>query len=1015
MLGNPLRYSWPRWGISSALPVFGVAVTITSAAAIWMLGWLSLIPVAAAALVPLIVTWAAIRKPLRAHGALAAAQQSNLSEREELVGVIQRFARLGYWQYFERTGQVELSANLHDMLGDPGRTLRLTIPKLVAMTNPEDREQLQRALVRLVREGARDQFEFRITGLDGVERTFWSAGVRLEGLEDGSARGAFGAWQDITRQKALQAALLESEDHYRHAVELNPHIAWTEDPDGGGLDMDAGWLALTGMSLAEAQGGGWLKALHPDDVTRTEAAWAHCMQTGEPYDVEYRLRVADGNYRWFRARAAARCDTSGRIIRWYGTFEDIHDRRLADIALRESEAFARSILESSKNCVEVVGLDGRLEFMNGPGLELIEIDDISLQLGLEWVQIWPEESRDQVRAALKIARAGGTHTFTAFCPTTKGNPRWWEVCVTPIPGEDGKPVRVLSTSRDVTDAKRVQDQLDAARDRADATARRLEAVLESTSDSVITVGSDWTIGYVNPRAAAMIAKGRSLVGMTIWDALLGAAGSSFERNIRHAVENREAVNFEEFDTRLGIWLEIHAFPASDGLSIFFRDVTTRREAQARLEYLSTHDSLTGLANRSLLRDQLRLALKAAASESQTALLALDFDNFKSVNDTLGHPAGDALLVQAAERLRACVRDTDMVARLGGDEFAIVQTDIATPADAEALAQRIITVLGEPYVIEGKTVMIGVSVGIALVAHSGVTEEMILRDADAALYRAKGDGRGVFRMFEPGMERALTENRLLKADLHQALERDELFLVYQPVMDLGTRQVKGMEALVRWNHPQRGLLTPLDFIPLAEDCGMIFDIGSWVIRRACKDAAGWDAPASVAINLSPLQLQGQEIVRVVEESLQSSGLTADRLVLEITETALLHDGPGTAQAIDALRALGAEISIDDFGIGNSSITYLRRFPFDRLKIDQSFVAEMTQNRRTTEIVRAVITLAHGLGMKVTAEGIETEAQLALLRSLGCDEGQGFHLGHPVQLADVPRTLERMGRKALVTVS
>ncbi len=439
----------------------------------------------------------------------------------------------------------------------------------------------------------------------------------------------------------------------------------------------------------------------------------------------------------------------------------------------------------------------------------------------------------------------------------------------------------------------------------------------------------------------------------------------------------------------------------------FEDVTARREAETRLTYMARHDSLTDLANRVVLQERLEQVAAAAQHGIAAAVLSLDLDQFKAVNDTLGHPIGDALLRAVAQRLVGCVRDDDLVTRVGGDEFAVILTTISTPEDAKKLAERINTVVGEPFSIEGHLILIGVSVGIAMLPGDGDSATAILRNADLALYRAKAEGRGTFCFFEPAMDERLQQRRMLELDLRRALQAAEFELYYQPLVNLAQAQVSSFEALLRWHHPQRGMVSPAEFIPLAEDLGLIGTIGAWVIRTACREAAHWPAHVKVAVNLSPIQFRGETLVATVREALATSGLTASRLELEITESVLLQNDEHTIAVLHDLRALGVRISLDDFGTGYSSLSYLRSFPFDKVKIDQSFVRGLSSNDGSIHIVRAVHSLCSGIGMVMTAEGVETEEQLAILRRERCMEIQGYLFSRPKPAGDALGIIERIG--------
>jgi diguanylate cyclase (GGDEF)-like protein/PAS domain S-box-containing protein len=432
------------------------------------------------------------------------------------------------------------------------------------------------------------------------------------------------------------------------------------------------------------------------------------------------------------------------------------------------------------------------------------------------------------------------------------------------------------------------------------------------------------------------------------------------------------------------------------------DITEQRLSEVKIEYMAHHDALTDLANRVLLNERLEHALGSRIHREQmVAVHHLDLDQFKAVNDTFGHPVGDKLLKMVADRLRGLVRATDTIARMGGDEFAIVQAPITDPAEATSLAQHIIRLLSEPFDIDGHQAVIGVSIGIAVGPGDGLRPDRLLRNADLALYRAKGDGRGIFCFFQPAMDLQMQTRRLMEQDLRKALPAGEFELYYQPVVNLASNEISGFEALIRWNHPQRGLVSPGSFIPLAEEIGFIVPLGEWVIREACATAAGWPGDASVAINISAVQFRNPGLMQVIVGALATSGLHPTRLEIEITETVLLQNKETTLAVLHQLRALGVRIALDDFGTGYSSLTYLQCFPFDKIKIDRSFVKDITENTGSLNIVRAVAALASGMGMTATAEGVETREQLDSITSEGCTEMQGFLFSRPLPAREIER--------------
>ena len=439
------------------------------------------------------------------------------------------------------------------------------------------------------------------------------------------------------------------------------------------------------------------------------------------------------------------------------------------------------------------------------------------------------------------------------------------------------------------------------------------------------------------------------------------------------------------------------------------DVTERLRAEARLAHLARHDALTGLPNRVQLRDRLAEAIGRVRRGGRIAVHCLDLDHFKVVNDMLGHPTGDLLLQAVSARLRDIVREHDCVARLGGDEFVVLQCDVERPEDAGELAQRLITAVSAPYRIADHAIVVGLTIGTALSPDDSLDAETLIRNADTALYRAKDEGRHTFRFFEPEMDARLQLRRALELDLAAALSMAQFEIYYQPLIDLSTNEICGFEALLRWHHPVRGLISPAQFIPLAEQTGLIVPLGDWVVREACREAAGWPGHIKVAVNLSPMQFKGNALVQTIVAALDASGLAPSRLELELTESALLQDNEATLSILHQLRRLGIAIALDDFGTGYSSLSYLRRFPFTKIKIDRSFVRELADNSDCVAIVRAVVGLGISLGMLTTAEGIETEEHLRLVRQQGCTEGQGYLFGPPAPAALIGPLLARPSRR------
>ena len=539
---------------------------------------------------------------------------------------------------------------------------------------------------------------------------------------------------------------------------------------------------------------------------------------------------------------------------------------------------------------------------------------------------------------------------------------------------------------------------------------RLRASEERFRD-VAEAGSDWLwetdrqlrLVLLSDRFARATGLARdAALGRPLRSVLRAGPGSELAEALRRREPFRDALCRLDEDGQTRI-LRLAGTPVRDAAGAFqgYRgtatDTTAEVEAVARARFLAEHDSLTGLPNRVRLRDALAEAAERWRRRgAEAAVLCLDLDGFKEVNDTLGHPAGDRLLQACAERLRACVRQLDTVARLGGDEFAVLMADIRGPADVAVLAERVVATLAEPVALDGHEIAVTASIGAALLPADGEDPVSLLRNADIALYRAKAEGRNRFRLFEPAMEERLRQRKFVEAGLRTALAVGQLEVHYQPQVAAGSGRLLGHEALLRWRHPERGLILPGEFVPVAEETGLIVPIGAWVIRQACRDLIRWPG-LRVSVNLSPVQFRQDGLVETVREALAENGVQPARLELEVTESVLIGNTEEAAAVLARLRALGVRLAMDDFGTGYSSLSYLERFAFDKLKVDRSFIHELASSESKRAIVRAVLDLGRGLGMETCAEGVETEEQRELLAREGCAVVQGFLFGRP-QLPD-----------------
>jgi diguanylate cyclase (GGDEF)-like protein len=575
---------------------------------------------------------------------------------------------------------------------------------------------------------------------------------------------------------------------------------------------------------------------------------------------------------------------------------------------------------------------------------------------------------------------------------------------------------LTSTSQELTEANeraqqamkevQLQNQILKARDLELHTQNtRFDAALNNMSQALCMVDANKRLIVCNVRFLELFGLSPGVVqpSTPVADIFraMGAAGRYDQALIEAIQIEQQALVFahrpgsflEEVDDGAALAVS-HQPMAGGGWVATYEDVTERRHAEARMRFMAHHDALTSLPNRVLFHDKMEEMLRTPGRRGERlAILCLDLDYFKNVNDTLGHPIGDALLEAVALRLHHCVREGDLVARIGGDEFAILLSSADHPNQAELLAQRIVQTMSQPFDLDGQRAIVGVSIGIAVATDRNMTADVLLKNADMALYRAKADGRGGYRFFAAEMDAQMQARRAIELDLREAMARQELQVWYQPIFDLSANRVSGFEALLRWQHPRHGMIPPMQFIPLAEELGLIVPIGEWVLEQACRDAVTWPDELKVAVNLSPVQFKSDHFVQAVEQALVQTGLAANRLELEITETALLQDNEAVLAMLHQLRNLGPRTVLDDFGTGYSSLSYLRSFPFDKLKIDQSFVREMATRPDCQAIVISIASLASQLGITTTAEGVETREQLDQVRSAGCAEAQGYYFDGP----------------------
>jgi Amt family ammonium transporter len=810
------------------------------------------------------------------------------------------------------------------------------------------------------------------------------------------------------------------DDAFRRVFLCSPNAALLRDPDGVILAANAAFEALFGVEIAEVVGLDLREVLRP--VSSRPGRADRPDEDGEVWSLRGAAFLRET--RWAAGQGDA-ADVSvsqfpvgvlaGRPITCM-LFRDIASRLLAEDRLRDAERKYRSIFENAVEGIFQTTPAGRYLEVNRTLARIYGFDSVAEMRAFfcdirNQLYVDPSRRDDFVR---ELAAHDQVRDFESEIRKKDGTVIWISENARVVRDPDGQPAYYEGTVVDITDRKRAEAAL--------ATQRAYFTQLFANSPQAIALidmhrnivdankGFETLFGY---RAADI--QGFGMRAFIVPEHLLTEC-----ENMRCAVLTGKPVVRETLrrhcDGRL-IPVSMIGFPIeiageTQGIVYIYQDISERKAFEEQITHQAFHDALTGLPNRSLFADRLERALTRARrrGDSQYAVLMIDLNKFKGINDTLGHQAGDQLLVEVARRLSGCVRSMDTVARLGGDEFAVILEEFKTKKEVMAVVERIGVGLGKPFVLCGKTVTPEASIGIVLHTRDYAAADDLLRDADIAMYRAKEQGRASM-IFDRKMHQEILEAVSLEADLRQALEAGELLLHYQPIVDVKDSRIVGFEALVRWDHPDRGLVPPGQFIPLAEETGLILPLGRFVIDEACRQLRAWQlempeaATLSVSVNVSCRQFVKDGLVEHVAQVLAATGLPPACLKLEITESVLMHDAEHTARELNRLKALGVKIAIDDFGTGYSSLSYLRQLPIDQLKIDRSFISGHGCDGESQEIVKSIISLARSLGLTVIAEGVECSDQLDRLRLADCDKAQGFMFSRPVEATAAGRLIRQ----------
>ena len=813
-------------------------------------------------------------------------------------------------------------------------------------------------------------------------------------IKDAAGRvvGNSGIIRDITEQRRARQALTESENRFRALVQNSNDVITLIDPAGIILYDSPGVSELLGVSPEERLGREALQWIHPDDSSYVRMLHEELLRTpGTRLRAQLRVRNADGNWRWCDSWAANLLEEPG-IHALAISFRDITELKGVEAALRESEQRYRKLIEDASDIIFTIDLEGNITSVNAIGERISGYRGQEL-LGMNLRQIAAPEALTAIRDRIRARLGGATAPPLEAELITRGGQRVAMEVSGRLQFRNGVPAGLLCIARDISQRKRVEQlehnrrevlEMVAQNQPLDAVLRRIEEMIEhyypgAAARIVLLDDSGAPESRTHGTASRASCQGYLSVPVRVGG---GQVRGYLEIS---RPEPWQATAWEQ------VLLDSKAKLAS--IALEHRDLTNR------LSYQAQHDPLTGLPNRVLLDDRLGQALNLARRQANmVAVLYVDLDRFKFINDTLGHHVGDLLLQEAARRLEGAVRESDTLARPGGDEFVAALGGIETARDAEIVGERILESMRRPFQIKGHELFVSASVGLSLFPDDGEEAATLQKHADVAMYEAKNRGGNRFQRFERRMNAAASERLEIENQLHRALDRSELRLHYQPQFQLPSRQLGGVEALLRWQHPKWGLVLPNRFVPVAEESGLIIPISLWVLQEACRQHQLWRRagypPVKIAVNISATQFMHSNLAEKVAEVLAAHEMAPCYLEVELTEGVLMQDAEDSARQIAELRTLGVRISIDDFGTGYSSLGYLQRLPIDDLKIDKCFVRGIDQAAATQPLVRAIVGLAHGLNLTATAEGVETENELAVLRELGCDQAQGFLLGKPL---------------------
>ena len=748
----------------------------------------------------------------------------------------------------------------------------------------------------------------------------------------------------------------------------------------------------------------WDSVIHPDDRKTVLDGTRKAMRRGDSIDFEYRVICADGRVLWIRDRSCFIRDDQGKPLCWQGVIIDVTERKEIINALKVSETRYRQLFENANDIIYIHDLKGNYISINQAAEKIFGYTQAEA-LSMNMKDIIAPEHLEPVKEKLseKLDGVIGQTVYEVDCIAKNGERISLEVNSSVIT-KDGEPIAVQGIARDITERRQTETSLHNA-------VSLFASTFESTADGIVVMDLDRQIVTCNRKFAEMWQVDPYILETKNGNALVEHVlpqlkdPEQFVTNLDRLFSDPMTTSTEIFELMDGRLYERYSQPQfMEGVPVgrvcCFRDITERNLAEEKLRYYALHDTLTDLPNRVAFMNHLRQAVERAEGNNYAkfAVLFLDLDRFKVINDSLGHAVGDKLLVAISERLTACVRPGDVVARLGGDEFVILLNRSGDTSEVVKVAERLQAKITEPFKIDNYEVFTSASIGIIVSGTMHRKAEDFLRDADAAMYRAKESGKARYEIFDRKMHVQNMNLLQVETDLRHAVERNEFEVLYQPIVNLVTGTAHEFEALIRWRHPIHGLVAPNEFVHVAEETGLIIQIGKWILEESCRQTAEWqrrfNIPLSISVNLSAKQLMHPTLSAQVRQILSDTGLAPSQLKLEVTESTVMEHSEKSLNILSELDALGISLSTDDFGTGYSSLSYLQRFPFDQLKIDRSFINIMDENEKSRSIVKTILMLGENLDIEVVAEGIETAAHLEQLRNLGCRSGQGYLFSRPV---------------------